>query len=62
MHVVIKCITSAPVSVERRRTLLAFPSDPNPGVFWSHLGRWRDGEIKSKGGSSDESPRYLVSR
>lgn len=30
-------------------------------LFGPHLGKWRDGEIKDKGGSSDESPRYLVS-
>jgi len=35
---------------------------PWSGHFWSHLGKWRHGEIKGKGGSSDESPRYLVSR
>ena len=24
------------------------------------LGKWREGEIKGQGGSSDDSPRYLV--
>ena len=30
-------------------------SNPNP------VGKWRSGEIQGKGGSSEDSPRYLVS-
>lgn len=29
-------------------------------VYYYRAGKWRGGEIQGKGGSSEDSPRYLV--